>query len=303
MSTILDNLSLIPDDSDTRSFHIADCKILETVSVPVENLRRMTYETIQFVAKYNFTASPDLNKKVLNLINNYSIDPKRMENIIFWTMKKMSGFDPFNDSVCTLMILDCTICLLSSFAQKESYIYRKVTNSPKFNKSQFVDHLEKILTEHPYFPARGNAFVLLASLDHIEPSIIYSSLDTLMDENLVKEYVLQAIPMIDLSSLNFVDDILETFNDEGAMKVFHILKIIVQQILSERLNEANKSKLITTITDQVNQSKSKKVINYFYTDVKIPFTTTLEIEFYESWLKIQGLSGKINSQTRRRRRK
>ena len=53
-----------------------------------------------------------------------------------------------------------------------------------------------------------------------------------------------------------------------------------------------KSKIINYLANEIGQLKSKKPVNYYYTEIKIPFTTILENELYKAWIKIQGLSGK-----------
>ena len=50
--------------------------------------------------------------------------------------------------------------------------------------------------------------------------------------------------------------------------------------------------IINYLANEIGQLKSKRPINYSYTDIKISFTTTLETELYKAWVKIQGLSGK-----------
>jgi len=98
--------------------------------------------------------------------------------------------------------------------------------------------------------------------------------------------------MKNLSPNEFIDDLLESLKDESAIKAYEILKIFTQFALNEKIDANSKSKIINYLAKEIGELKSKKPINYYYTDIKIPFTTTLENELYRAWIKIQGLSGK-----------
>jgi hypothetical protein len=182
--------------------------------------------------------------------------------------------------------------LVSACIQKEDYLYRKITNSPSFNKLQMIKLLEKMMNSHPCFPTRGNAFILLAAMDQTDHKVIINAMNTLLDENLVKEYSVIGIPLIHLSPNEFIDDLLESLRNESAVRAYEILKIMTQFALNEKIDATSKSKIINYLVKEIGELKSKKPVNYYYTDIKIPFTTTLENELYKSWIKIQGLSGK-----------
>jgi hypothetical protein len=152
--------------------------------------------------------------------------------------------------------------------------------------------LEKILNNHSSFPARGNAFILLAAMDQSDHKVIVNAMNTLFDENLVKEYSMIGIPLIHLSPNGFLDDLLESLQNESAVKAYEILKIFTEFALNEKIDANGKSKIINYLAKEIGELKSKKPVNYYYTDIKIPFTTTLESELYKAWIKIQGLSGK-----------
>ncbi|CAF1566612.1 unnamed protein product [Rotaria sordida] len=152
--------------------------------------------------------------------------------------------------------------------------------------------LERMLNYHPYFPARGNAFILLAAMDHFNHQIMINAMNALLDENLVKEYSVIGAPLIHLSPNEFIDDLLESLKNESAIKTYEILKILTEFALNEKIDAHSKSKIINYLAKEIGQLKSKKPVNYYYTDIRIPFTTTLENELYKAWIKIQGLSGK-----------
>ncbi|CAF3756591.1 unnamed protein product, partial [Rotaria sordida] len=110
--------------------------------------------------------------------------------------------------------------------------------------------------------------------------------------NVVKEYFVIGFPLIHLSPNELVDDLLESLQSESAIKTYEILNIFTDFTLNEKIDTKGKSKIINYLAREIIQLKSKKPINYYYTDVKIPFTTILENELYKAWIKIQGLSGK-----------
>jgi hypothetical protein len=176
--------------------------------------------------------------------------------------------------------------------QKDDYLYRKITNSQHFNKTQMIKLLEKMIHTHIHFAARGSAFILLSAMDHTDHKVIINAMNTLFDENLVKEYSVIGIPLIHLSPNEFIDDLLKSLTNESAIKVYEILKILTQFVLDEKIDANSKTKIINYLAKEIGQLKSKKPVNYYYTDIKIPFTTTLESELYKAWIKIQGLSGK-----------
>ncbi|CAF4034825.1 unnamed protein product [Rotaria sp. Silwood2] len=119
-------------------------------------------------------------------------------------------------------------------------------------------------------------------------------MNTLFDEDLVREYSVIGIRLIHLSSNEFIDDLLKSLNNENAIKAYEILKILTQYALDEKIDAHTKSKIMNYLAKEIGEFKSKKPTNYYYTDIKIPFTitTTLENELYKAWIKIQGLSGK-----------
>jgi hypothetical protein len=209
----------------------------------------------------------------------------------------MTGFKGFDDTSFSLFMSENLLSLVSACVQKEDYLYRKITNAPNFDKTQMIKLLEKMLHNHPYFPARGNAFILLAAMDQSNHKVIINAMNTLFDENLVKEYSVIGIPLIHLSPNEFIDDLLKSLKNESAIKAYEILKIMTQFALDEKLDANSKSKIIDYLAKEIGELKSKKPINYYYTDVKIPFTTTLENELYKTWIKIQGLSGKTQYST------
>ncbi|CAF4360836.1 unnamed protein product [Rotaria sordida] len=129
-------------------------------------------------------------------------------------------------------------------------------------------------------------------MDQTDHKVIINALNTLFDENLVKEYSVIGIPLIRLSPNEFIDDLLESLRNESAIKAYEILKILTQFALDEKIDAYSKTKIINYLVKEIGELKSKKPVNYYYTDIKIPFTTTLENELYKAWVKIQGLSGK-----------
>jgi hypothetical protein len=62
--------------------------------------------------------------------------------------------------------------------------------------------LEKMVDNHPYFPVRGNGFILLSAIDQADHQVIINAMNTLLDEKLVKEYSVIGISLIHLSPMN-----------------------------------------------------------------------------------------------------
>ncbi|CAF3656593.1 unnamed protein product [Rotaria sp. Silwood1] len=111
------------------------------------------------------------------------------------------------------------------------------------------------------------------------------------------KYTIIGIPLINLSPDEFVDGLLKSLKSESAIKAYEILKILTQYALNEKIDANSKSKIINYLGQDIEELKSKKPISYYYRDIKIPFTTTLENELYKTWIKIQGLSGKTQYNT------
>ncbi|CAF3030832.1 unnamed protein product [Rotaria sp. Silwood2] len=99
--------------------------------------------------------------------------------------------------------------------------------------------LENMLNHHPWSPARGNAFILLPAMDQSDHKVIINAINTLLDENIVKEYTVIGIPLIHLSSNEFIDDLLESLRNESAIKTYEILKIFTEFALNEKIDTNN----------------------------------------------------------------
>ncbi|CAF3996881.1 unnamed protein product [Rotaria sordida] len=289
---IIDNVYALTNINDETFFEILESKIINEISIKVENLAQNTYNEMKRIGRCNFYVSNNLNKTILNILNNISINIILMENLIKWLILQMTNFKGFNDTIFSLTLCENLLSLVSACVQKEDYLYRKIINSSNFNKIQIITLLEKMLNYHPYFPARGNAFILLSAMDQSDHKVIINAMNTLLNENVVKEYSVIGIPLIHLLPNAFIDDLLESLKNESAIKAYEILKIFIELALNEKIDADSKTKIIKYLVNQIGQLKSKKPINYYYTEIKIPFTTTLENELYKAWIKIQGLSGK-----------
>ncbi|CAF3842178.1 unnamed protein product [Rotaria sordida] len=292
IQVILDEVSASTTITDGTYFENLESILIIQTTIKVEDLSRQNYDQIQHIGRCNFTVSNDVNKTILNLLSNFSINIVLMENLIQWLILKMISFNGFDDTIFELILCETLLSLVSACVQKEDYLYRKITNSPNFNKVQMIQLLEKMLNYHPYFPARGNAFILLSAMEQFDHKVIINAMNTLFDENLVKEYSVIGVPLIRLSSDELINDLMVYLKSESAIKVYEILKILTEFALNEKIDMNSKSKIMNYLTNEIVQLKSKKLVNYYYTDIKIPFTTTLEHEYYKAWIKIQGLSGK-----------
>ncbi|CAF2790867.1 unnamed protein product [Rotaria sp. Silwood2] len=290
---IIDNIFALTNINDDTYFEIIESKLIREISVNFENLSRNSYNEIKHIGRCNLYLSNDVNQTVLNMLANISINITLMENLVTWLLKKLRNFKGYDDTWLSLMMCESLLSLVSACVQKEDYLYRKIINAPNFNKIQMVTLLEKALNNHPCFTARGNAFILLAAMDQPDHRVIINALNTLLDENVVKKYFAIGVPLIHLSPSEFVDDLLESLKNESAIKAYEILKILTELALNEKIDINSKSKIIHYVANEIGQLKSKKPVNYYYTDIMIPFTTTLENELYKAWIKIQGLSGKI----------
>jgi hypothetical protein len=289
---ILDEICALTNINDETYFEILESKVINELTVKIDDLLQYNYREIKHLGCCNFYISNDINQTILNMLNNISINIVIMENLITWLMQKMASFKVFDDALFQMKMCDCLLSLVSACVQKEDYLYRKITNSQHFNNVHMIKLLQKMLNHHPYFSARGNAFILLSAMDQSDHKVIINAMNTLLDENLVKEYSMIGIPFIHLSPNAFIDDLLKSLKDESAIKAYEILKIFTQFALNEKIDANGKSKIIHYLAKEIGELKSKKPVNYYYTDVKIPFTTTLENELYKAWIKIQGLSGK-----------
>ncbi|CAM4809047.1 unnamed protein product [Rotaria magnacalcarata] len=289
---IIQQICTLPISNDETYFELLESKLIHDTSVRIENILQSHYQRIKHIGRCNFYGSKDSNQTVLNTLSLVSINMVIMESLIQWLIQNMAIFRVFDYAWLSIVICDSLLLLVSACAQKEDYMYRRITNSPNFNKIQMIKLLEKMLNYHPFFSARGNAFILLAAIDHSDHRVIINAMNALLDENLVKEYSVIGIPLINLSPNDYLDGLLESLKNESAIKAYEIVKVFTQFALNEKISEHSKSKIMNYLANEIGQLKSKKPVNYYYTDIKIPFTTTLENELYKAWIKIQGLSGK-----------
>ncbi|CAF1316436.1 unnamed protein product [Didymodactylos carnosus] len=264
MDFILNKVCELTNINDETYFEILESKVISEISVRVEDLSQNNYGQISYIGRCNFYVSTNLNERTLNMLNNISINIVIMENLIKWLIQKMASFKSFDNTMFSLMISDCLLSLVSACVQKEDYLYRKITNSPNFNKNHMIKLLENMLNNHPYFPARGNAFILLSAMDQSDHKVIINAMNTLLDENLVKEYSIIGIPLIHLSPNEFIDDLLESLKTESAIKAYEILKIFTQFALNEKIDVNSKSKIINYLVKEIGELKSKKPVSYYY---------------------------------------
>ncbi|CAF0993265.1 unnamed protein product [Didymodactylos carnosus] len=298
MEFILNEVCGSTNMSDETYFEILELKLITQTAVKIEDLLQSDYAVINNIGSCNFyTSTENLNQAVLDMLNDFSINIDIMGNLIKWLIQKMKSFKGFDDTLFSMLLCGDLLSLVSACAQKEDYLYRKITNSQDFDKGQMIKLLEKILNNHPYYPARGSSFILLSAMDNSDHKVIINAMNALFDENVVKEYSAIGIPLIHLSPNEFIDDLLKSLKNESAIKAYEILKILTQYALNEKIDANTKSKIINYLAKEIGELKSKKPISYYYTDIKIPFTTTLENELYKTWIKIQGLSGKTQYYT------
>ncbi|CAF5091107.1 unnamed protein product [Rotaria sp. Silwood1] len=165
-----------------------------------------------------------------------------MENLIQWLIQIMISFNGVDDTIFALILSETLLSLISACVQKEDYLYRKITNSSNFNKAQMIKLLERMLNYHPYFPARGNAFILLSAIDNFDHKIIINIMNTFFDENIVKEYSVIGIHLIHLSPNELIDDLMKYLKSESAIKIYETLKILTEFALNEKIDTHTKSK-------------------------------------------------------------
>ena len=289
---IVNEICTLTDICDETYLEVLESKLIHALTIKVEDISAPLNPRMNRFRQCNFYASTDLNDTVLNIFINVPLNRVNLTNFINLLIYRMATFRSYEDSWYSLMLSSCILVAVAACVQKDDYLYRKITNDSQFDKLQMTKLLEKMIHQHLFFPARGSAFILLAALDQVDHKVIINAMNALFDENCVKEFAMIGIPLIHLSPNELLDDLLSSLTSESAVKAYEILKIITQFALNEQIDADGKSKIINYLANEIGQMKSKKPINYYYTDVKIPFTTTSENELYKAWIKIQGLSGK-----------
>ena len=270
-----------------------DTYIDKQVTIHFEDVLKLPYDSVSRIYECNFGVdSRETHEQVMKKLDHIPISFTLFENLLTWLIERMRSFNGFNDSHFSLVITDSVISLVAGLAQKEDSIYKKLTNLPNFNKLEFTKLIEKLLNNHPYFTSRGACFILLAASHQPNLTAIINALNILLDENLVETYCLKAIPHIHSSANDFTEKLLKSLSSESAVKIYELLKIITNFAMDNKIDAKTKSKILHFLMKESASLSAKKSINYYYTEVRIPFTTTLEKEYYKAWIKIQGLSGK-----------
>ncbi|CAM2727295.1 unnamed protein product [Rotaria socialis] len=284
--------------NDEAYFQLLESMVINELTVRIESLSQASFQNIKGICNCTFYVSTnDLNGEILSMLDDFPITINIMEVLIKWLLQRMNSFKGIDDTMFSVISCQNLLSLVAACAQQEDYLYRKIIDSPDFNKAQIIKLLEKVLNNHRSFISRGSAFILLSAMNNSDQNVIINALSALFDENEVKKYAAIGIPLIHLSPNEFIDDLLKSLKNESAIKAYEILKILTQYTLDEKIDAHTKSKIISYLAKEIGELKSKKPINYYYTDIKIPFTTTLENELYKTWVKIQGLSGKAQYQT------
>ncbi|CAF3543970.1 unnamed protein product [Rotaria sp. Silwood2] len=252
---IIDNMCALTNINDETYIEILESKLINQTTVKIEYLSQMSYDEIKNIGSCNYYISYDLNEITLNMLNNISINVTFMENLIKWLMKKMITFKYNDDTIFSIVLCCFLLSLTSACVQKGDYLYRKIINSSNFNKIQMIKLLEKMLHYHPFFAARGNAFIILAAIDHCDHKVIINTMNTLLDENVVKEYSVIGFSLIHLSSNELIDDLLESLQSESAIKTYEILKLFTEFTLDEKIDTKGKSKIINYLAKEITQLK------------------------------------------------
>ncbi|CAF4673898.1 unnamed protein product [Rotaria sp. Silwood2] len=130
---ILDEVSASATIIDETYFENLELILITETTARVEDLSRQNYDQIQNIDRCNFTVSNDVNKAILNLLNNFSINIVLMENLIQWLILKMISLNVVNNTIFELILSEILLSLVSACVQKEDYLYRKITSSPNFN--------------------------------------------------------------------------------------------------------------------------------------------------------------------------
>ncbi|CAF4610675.1 unnamed protein product [Rotaria sp. Silwood2] len=218
-------------------------------------------------------------------------DTSQFKEKLFFVQTEVERIQFIIDNMCVLTNIndETYIEILESKLINQTTVKIEYLSQMSYDE---IKNIEKMLHYHPFFAARGNAFIILAAIDHCDHKVIINTMNTLLDENVVKEYSVIGFSLIHLSSNELIDDLLESLQSESAIKTYEILKLFTEFTLDEKIDTKGKSKIINYLAKEITQLKSKKPVNYYYTDIKIPFTTTLKDELYKAWIKIQGLSGK-----------
>ncbi|CAF4469703.1 unnamed protein product, partial [Didymodactylos carnosus] len=90
-------------------------------------------------------------------------------------------------------------------------------------------------------------------LDKPDHTVIVNAMNVLLDENVAKGYSLIGIPLIHLSSNEFIDD-LTSLQSGSAIKAYEILKIMTQFALDEKIDANTKSKISEVSTTKPDPS-------------------------------------------------
>jgi hypothetical protein len=284
------------DNINSELNEFIDKKIKLEKTIQLKDILGYDLASLENFNKNNFTVpskADDLLFSISYILDEIVITVKLFETVLFLLIEKMGSFIAINNFYSFYLnnLIVSILLLTVGLAQKDDFIYRKVTNSSNFNKTKFTELLVKIINTHPFFDARGGSFILLAALDDLDVQIITDALNIFFDDICAKEYLMIGLKMIRLSLNDLTDKTLNNFKTESAVKSYQLLKILTLYAMNDKIDADSKSKILNFIIKEYNKFDSKKPVNFYYTDAKIPFTTTLEKEFYKSWLKIQGLSG------------
>ncbi|CAF1609248.1 unnamed protein product [Rotaria magnacalcarata] len=134
---------MLINNHDETYFEMFESKLINESCVKDEQLSLSTYDNIKQIGSCNLYVSADMNHVALNRINNISINLTLMESLIKWLFKNLKSYKSLDDTWFSMAMCDCLLSLTSACVQKEDYLYRKITNSPNFNKVQMITVLEK----------------------------------------------------------------------------------------------------------------------------------------------------------------
>ena len=266
--------------------------IMEKTTISLEAVLQKDYKSLQLIGAYSVLTFCSYDSTLLTL-KTVSVNEHVIRGLIKWLVKNLKQFDTYKNTITTKWFTKCLLIMLAVFAQKENYYYRKVTNDKEvIDKQDFIAQLRNTLVNNPHYISRAGAFVLLAAIDDLRQDVIIESLNSIIEENRFKQYLLIGIPLIKISPNEYISDLLKEIECESVVKSFHLLKILTRFASDERIDDNKKKNVLNSLMKHINDGRFEKQISFYYSDLKLQFTTTLQTECYNAWIELQGLSGK-----------
>jgi hypothetical protein len=292
MELILEQLQL--ENLEVNKF---EADLIKQITISLKDIFSKSFNYAKTISDYNNFVPVDFGKSIESTVSRFPINESNLIFTLNLLCSRLARTHDVEIQRCDLLINDTLINLVFGMSLRNDNLFRKITGNWEEEQQELFQRLITIeIQRHPYFTARGAAFFLLMMLNNPKVEYIMIGMDALLDEALVNDYAIKALPYVRFRNADLIERLIGQLSSKSVVRIYAAITMLTNIVLNDdNLDHLLKLKVSDAFLDGMGKVESQRQVIHYYTDVRIPPTTTLEEFFYQSWLKIQGLYGKANS--------